>query len=94
MSTEVKAFVCDFCPRKKRFAARGTAERHERRCFYNPVRRACASCAHFKLEPYYYESDTGYSDGGPSCAVDALNRDPKALTVLRSECQLWEPKPA
>jgi hypothetical protein len=57
---EVTAFVCDFCPRKKRFAVRGAAKRHESRCFYNPATRACATCANFNYVPDYHEHETGY----------------------------------
>lgn len=85
MVAEVVAFVCGFCPRKKRFAARGTATRHEFRCFYNPVRRACATCQHFEYEKY--EADTGA--GGPTCAEGLLRNEP-GEPPLRSECKGWQ----
>ena len=91
MSSEITAYLCDFCPmgKRKRFATRSGATRHERQCFYNPLRRACASCSHFFFEKYDHET----GEGGPFCDLDALNRDPEALTVLRSECQLWADRP-
>ena len=90
---EVTAFICDYCPRKRRFAARGTAVRHESRCFYNPIRKACASCAHFEMLRGSRDHETGYfEDGGPYCAKGALNDGPEIRTQLRSECELWEPK--
>ena len=91
---EVTAYVCDFCPRKKRFAHRGTAVRHEAQCFYNPVRKACATCANFEFVPYYNEYDTGYSEGGPYCSKDLLISDPEKPNQMRADCEGWEPKHA
>ena len=76
----VTAFICDFCLRKRRFAHRGTAVRHEMRCFYNPIRKACATCAHYSYERPVYEHDTGYYDGGSYCEKDGANNDPEAST--------------
>lgn len=90
--TEVKAYVCDFCPRKKRFAQKGTTARHEARCFYNPTQKACATCANFNYERDYYEPETGYGEGGPECSKGLLNNDPEASTQLRNHCEGWEPK--
>ncbi len=90
---EVTAFVCDFCPRKKRFAFRSTARRHELKCFYNPAMQACATCANFNFVPYYNEYDTGYSHGGPECSKGLLNKlDEFTTSELRSECEGWQPK--
>ena len=90
---QVVAFVCDFCPRKKRFAAKATAERHEGRCFHNPIRRACATCSHFSNEKPYTDRESGYTEsGGPFCEVDALNYDPESSTVLRADCEQWKAK--
>jgi hypothetical protein len=89
MSTEVKAFTCDFCPKKKRFASRGGANRHESFCFYNPIRHACATCKHFEFVPYYSEAETGYSEGGPYCEIDKFNTT-EGEQPLRVECEFWE----
>lgn len=89
MTTEVRAFTCDFCPRKKRYATRHNAHIHEDRCFFNPVRQACASCKFFTYIKHYSEADTGYSEGGPVCELDYLNRTP-GEPELRSECDKWE----
>jgi hypothetical protein len=87
----VTAYICDFCPRKKRFAASVTAKKHEAQCFYNPVRRACATCVHYSYEKPIYESETGYSEGGNFCAKDMLNvLTEEVTTELRSECDGWE----
>jgi hypothetical protein len=88
---EILAFICDFCPRKKRFAVRATAVKHESRCFYNPATRACATCGNFNYVPDYHEIDTGYSEGGPECAKGMLGTSTEE-SPLRSKCEGWEPK--
>lgn len=93
---EVTAFVCEFCPRKKRFAVRGTAIRHELQCFHNPARKACASCAHFTYIKGTYENDTGYCEDGPVCEKEMLNPilpGEPASSQYRSECEGWSAKP-
>ena len=40
---EIKAFACSFCGFISR--VKGSAKAHEKRCYYNPVNRACASCS-------------------------------------------------
>jgi hypothetical protein len=90
---EVTAFVCDFCPRKKRYASRTTAIAHELSCFYNPARQACATCVHFNFVPYYHEHDTGYSEGGPECGKNMLaTLDEFTTSELRADCDGWERK--
>lgn len=93
---EVTAFVCDFCPRKKRFAKRGTALRHELRCFHNPTQRACVTCKHFEMVKPYYEFETGYGeDGGPLCELGILPIDmgpEQPPQIMTSECEKWEEK--
>lgn len=95
---EVTAFVCDYCPKKHRYAARGTVLRHEQICYWNPARRACVTCEHFSNEPHYFEYDTGYSEGGPWCELGLLpikgdnpEKFPKWYTA---DCEKWEPKAA
>lgn len=94
MPKEVTAFVCIYCPRKHRFAVRGAALRHEATCFYNPIRRACATCKHFTYLPAYYEPETGYGEGGPTCDLGLFANDPEASTPLGSECDKWEAREA
>lgn len=87
MPSEVRAFVCVFCPRKKRFASLSTANRHERRCFHNPTQKACATCQHFSYERY--DQETG--EGGPYCAEGHFNTAP-GEHPFRSACEFWAAK--
>lgn len=94
MTTEVRAFVCDFCPRKHRFGAKGAATRHELRCYHNPAKQACATCRHLTVPRY--EPETGYG-GTPECAKDLLpviNGPGEPEGKFRSECSEWESKAA
>lgn len=91
MTTAVTAFVCNFCPRKKRFAKRETAENHEYQCFHNPRRRACITCKHLTIEPY--EMDTGA--GGASCEFElipilATPESPERMFTF--DCEKWQAK--
>lgn len=91
MTTKVAAYVCDFCTRKKRFSSITGANRHEKRCFYNPVRMACASCRHLVKDRY----DPEDGSGGISCEKDLLPvpaTEESPERAFRSECAAWEPK--
>lgn len=93
MTTAVTAFVCDFCPRKSRWSSRAIAKKHESRCFFNPIRRACMTCAYFTME------DTGIDEGdrskSPCCGLDLLPipaTDTTPERRLNFNCEQWEPK--
>lgn len=92
MSTQVVAFVCDFCPRKKRFASKVGVTRHEKNCFYNPARRACATCEHFipAERESSVENPYGYVTAPRACAEDAFRKDPE--DELRFACDSWKLK--
>ncbi len=91
MSSEVRAFVCDFCPRKARWSTRSIANRHEAKCFYNPARRACVTCAYFSMEDTSIDSD--HDSKSPCCGLDLLpvpataDRPERALNF---DCEHWE----
>lgn len=88
---EVVAFLCDFCPPRKarRFAGKSYAKRHEDNCFFNPARRACATCEHF-CKPEKDISDDGFPIWSDMyCCEDAFNKsgeeDPR-----RFNCPAWK----
>ncbi len=90
---EVVSFLCDYCPKKRarRFAGKSYAARHEKNCFWNPARRACATCEHFG-KPEKEINDDGYSYWSDMyCAEDAFNKsseeDPR-----RFDCPSWKLK--
>lgn len=89
MTTAVTAFVCDFCTRKKRFASKRGADQHERQCFHNPIRKACASCVHLIKERY--DSEDG--SGGNYCELEivpipATAEDPERRFI--ADCESWK----
>lgn len=84
---KVVAFICDFCPVKKRYATSTTGKNHEKTCFYNPERRACATCGNFTVEPF--EPDTGA--GGRYCAEDFFRKE-EGEGELRFNCEKWKPR--
>ena len=43
---EVLVFQCDYCKKK---GVKATIERHEKKCFYNPINEACGSCLMFDI---------------------------------------------
>jgi hypothetical protein len=50
----ITAHHCDFCP--KIYENKGTGRLHERKCFWNPATRSCASCAFLDLLRYDFEN--------------------------------------
>ena len=48
MPRKVIAWVCAWGCGCKVTTKRASMVKHEERCFHNPARRACASCAHFE----------------------------------------------
>ena len=43
MPYQIMRWKCDYC--EKHYAHKGSAVKHEKKCFYNPVNRSCATCA-------------------------------------------------
>ncbi len=46
MPREVRAYKCEYCD--KVYINKPSAASHEKKCFWNPEKRACATC----LNPY------------------------------------------
>jgi len=43
----ITAYECQFC-HDAVYKIRGSCRRHEKRCWWNPVRKACVSCGNFE----------------------------------------------
>lgn len=93
---------CPHC--RKSYSAKGTAVRHVERCWRNPERRACLTCAH-RSYGEYGEPDCNIGEGAwPCCSECGSSRrdeegrdlcghhgtDARHLQVL---CPKWEGKP-
>lgn len=50
MPHKVERWNCDYC--KKHYAHKGSATQHEKKCFYNPANKSCASCVHAMFSIY------------------------------------------
>jgi len=48
MPRQVKAYGCDFKCGQKVVLSKASMISHESRCFYNPTKKACATCKHFE----------------------------------------------
>ena len=92
MPIERKAWACKWGCATKVLTSRIRMERHEDRCWQNPARMACASCANFVKE-----RDGNGMDGTPYnetwtnvfCLADEniiFGDDGKQL---RHDCPLW-----
>lgn len=55
MPNKIKAFACSYCKGKFYRITKSAIAKHEVRCLYNPVRKACVSCKYLKF---------GYDDNG------------------------------
>lgn len=45
---EITAYKCDHCG--KVYQNKGSCAKHEKRCFFNPITKACASCEYLSSE--------------------------------------------
>ena len=76
MPVEIKAYLCEHgCGKVSRH--KSSMSSHERRCWWNPERKACASC--------------GWQDEERYCPVYELDLTEKSS--LKSDCLGWKEKP-
>ena len=94
---EIKAYQCAYC--KKYSKSKSVMKKHESKCFYNPITRACATCAnciqeHYKVDkaslPPNFEGEV-YSYR-PMCKADqTISHLVEGVhkTNLRGNCKFW-----
>tara|TARA_R110000787_G_scaffold140618_2_gene254145 strand:- start:513 stop:788 length:276 start_codon:yes stop_codon:yes gene_type:complete len=89
MAREVKAYGCDFkCGRKVVMSKKSMTD-HESRCFHNPEKKACVTCAHFELE----QDDNGMQGSCyHSWNIPTCNATGEHLDKLKNNCELHELK--
>jgi hypothetical protein len=73
MPNQVTMYECSYCYRR-RYSHESSAKQHEKKCFWNPERRACASCDH-------QDNETR------KCSVCGWDLSKK--TELRSDCPFY-----
>ena len=78
-------FECEHC-NKKRLISKYGMKKHEEKCFYNPIRKACITCNNFINEPIHQLEDgtTEAIAGERECEVN-YNIEKE----LRHNCPLW-----
>lgn len=42
-------YECEHCPSPRPYVNKAHCQAHERRCYYNPTTKSCASCASFRF---------------------------------------------
>ena len=75
---EIKAYHCDYCV--KYYKHKSSAQRHEKKCFYNPNNKACLSCEDF-ITDY---ADEDYSIKNYYCG--------NGKEVYQHHCTRWASK--
>lgn len=81
------AWACQFGCRNRLLSSRTGMEAHERRCFWNPATRSCATCEHF-----FPGSVSPFPDDPPepwACAESVRDFDKEGLTT---NCPRWAMK--
>lgn len=94
---EINAYQCDYC--KKYSKSKSVIKKHESKCFYNPITRACATCGnyyqdHFKIQKTNAPFDYGGDVYGlrPICKAGKRISDLKDGNVtvdLCNSCECW-----
>ena len=84
MAKERKAYQCEYgCGFYK--LTKKVVIKHERTCFYNPERKACASCGS-NLKPNHDVCETKFSNW---CEEKEMDLTHETLTF---NCAFWKPK--
>jgi hypothetical protein len=79
MPIKIVAYKCDWCGFYRK--TKKAIENHEKRCFWNPVRRACASCKN-------NETSTDYDEIRFWCSAFEVDLEKN----LKYDCERWVQK--
>lgn len=98
MCHQITRFQCDFCD--KHYSAKASAKKHEKKCFYNPEMKACATCRHLeKWEETVGDETVEATEGGLYCRCYDLqlvywgwSKDEDLNQGLISNCEYYEAK--
>jgi len=94
MPVERKAWACAWKCGCKVTTSRKRMEFHEARCFRNPARKACQTCAHHEMDSEtVYNPDHGGNPGSTDYEVQIPYCDADETIDLRKgprcDCPLW-----
>ncbi len=93
---EVIRYQCEFCE-KKYYKNKSSAASHEKKCYYNPKNKACATCvnAEWSTNTVYVppQGDQNYGDADYEETILYCNRYNERLDngdmKLKSMCRLY-----
>ena len=90
MAKLIKAYSCDFKCGRTVLTSKKAMEGHEAKCFHNPKRRACITCAHFEsyLDSNGMEDDPAFLQ---TWRHTECNAEIDISEKLRHDCDLWQP---
>lgn len=94
MAIKVTGYSCEFKCGRNIVKSKKTMIDHESRCFHNPEKKACITCAHFEKE-----QDGNGMDGTPYnqewvnllCHAGVNNPESEEF-IFTSNCQSHKPK--
>lgn len=96
---EIVVYQCEFCE-KKIYKTKSSAIRHEKRCYANPVNKACRTCKHaIKDSDTVYvqpHGDQNYGDADYDidyiyCEItDNFLYHPEKPCEFKNNCSHWE----
>ena len=92
MPIQVTAYSCQYRCGRKVATKRKAMEEHEARCYHNPLRRACQSCANFTHEMLtVYNPDHGGDPGSTDydVKVNYCAAEIDITKTLQCDCPLW-----
>jgi len=82
---QVIAYKCDYCKDSSRsiYLSRSGCQKHERKCWLNPIRKSCATCLNLHE---YVEEEEPYG-GSWKCLA---RKDVVPFSTKISQCLYWE----
>ena len=86
---EIKAYHCDYC--NKYSSSKSTMSRHEKRCYHNPVTKACATCSKLYQDRIPDDVIDGAFYDLPYCKSGIILTH-EFRVELKHHCPSWEPK--
>lgn len=95
---EVKAYICEFCPRRKARISAALVSRHESRCSYNPENHGCLTCCHFSNGEGIYNTlefgeDHEHTYRTNDCELGLISHSKADPGTIVQKCERWEAKP-
>lgn len=99
---KIEAYHCDYC--KKYSKSKGVITSHEKKCFYRPETKSCATCRNYHIKEHRYSQPNvdgvivGYITEIPVCVkgIKFFDSEPEQgkpffqKSTLKTGCGQWE----